>query len=341
MGRKEIADVPVDAVIYWVDGNDPQWQKEYMKYRYGEDNESNRASRFRDWDNLQYIFRGIETYMPWINNVFFVTCGHVPEWLNCEHPKLKLVKHSDYMPTEYLPTFSSCAIELNFHRIEELSEHFVVINDDCFVTNHVKKSDFFVDGKPRDIFMEYPVMCGGNVPAFSQSLCNNNNFIGKYYKRSEYKKRLRRQILSPKYGMYFFYNLIQYVMPYPHFFGLLTPHFSLPYLKSAFAEMWQAEEAELDIVSKQRFRDRNGMNIYIARMWNLLKGNFVPGNLLKQGKMLVVTEDDEKIYQTIEKQKYKLICLNDECIDKDFEAVKEKVKNSFEKILPKKSGFEK
>lgn len=341
MGRKEIADVPVDAVIYWVDGNDPQWQKEYMKYRYGEDYEGNQIKRYREWDNLQYIFRGIETFMPWVNRIFFVTWGHVPEWLNLEHPKLQVVKHSEYIPEAYLPTFSSRTIELNFHRIEGLSEHFLVVDDDCFVTRPMKKSDFFVGDKPRDMFMEYPVMCGGNVPVFSQSVCNNNNFIGKYYKRSEYKKRLRSKILSPKYGAYFFYNLIQYVMPYPHFFGVLTPHITLPYLKSAFEEMWEAEEKELDFVCKQRFRDRNGMNIYIARMWNLMKGNFVPGNLLKAGKMIVIREDDDAIYEAIEKQKYKLLCLNDECRDEAFETVKEKIKVSFEKILPEKSSFEK
>jgi hypothetical protein len=53
------------------------------------------------------------------------------------------VKHEDYIPKEYLPTFNANTIELNFHRIKELSEHFVYFNDDTFITNYMNESDFF------------------------------------------------------------------------------------------------------------------------------------------------------------------------------------------------------
>ncbi|MBR6908270.1 hypothetical protein IKN40_07520 [bacterium] len=85
----------------------------------------------------------MEKFTPWVNNVFFVTCGHYPSWLNLNHPKLKFIKHEDYIPKEYLPTFCSHTIELNFHRIKELSEHFVYFNDDTFIINHMRESDFF------------------------------------------------------------------------------------------------------------------------------------------------------------------------------------------------------
>ena len=113
----------IDAVITWVDGNDPVWLSEKEKYLPKRDTYKSGTSnmRFRDWENLQYIFRGIELYMPWIDTVHFITCGHLPEWLNTEAEKLHIVKHSDFIPEAYLPTFNSDAIELNMHRIPGLS----------------------------------------------------------------------------------------------------------------------------------------------------------------------------------------------------------------------------
>ena len=107
---------PIDFVITWVDGNDPEWKKERDQYAalvHGE--KDNSIIRYRDWDLLRYWFRGVERFAPWVNNIFFVTWGHLPEWLNTDHPKLRIVKHSDFIPAEYLPTFSSNVFEYYFH----------------------------------------------------------------------------------------------------------------------------------------------------------------------------------------------------------------------------------
>ena len=115
----------IDFVIPWVDGSDREWQKEKQRYS-GNLAQDDRDIRFRDWGMLKYWFRGVEKYAPWVNNIYFVTCGHLPSWLNTSHPKLKIIRHSDYMPADYLPTFSSHPIELNMHRIKDLSEYFAV-----------------------------------------------------------------------------------------------------------------------------------------------------------------------------------------------------------------------
>ena len=61
-----------------------------------------------------------------------------------------IVKHEDYIPEEFLPTFQSRTIDMNFHRIKDLSEHFVYFNDDMFLINPTTKEDFFVNGLPCD-----------------------------------------------------------------------------------------------------------------------------------------------------------------------------------------------
>ena len=103
----------IDFVVIWVDGNDPQWRQEKNRFSPDEAKFNINDVRYRDWDILHYWFRAVEKYAPWVRKVHFVTCGHVPQWLNLEHPKLHFVKHSDYIDAEFLPTFSANPIELN------------------------------------------------------------------------------------------------------------------------------------------------------------------------------------------------------------------------------------
>ena len=140
----------IDFVIIWVDGGDPEWQAEKSKYQSDTENTDTRSIRYRDWDNLQYWFRAVEKYAPWVNKIHFVTWGHLPSWLDTTNPKLNIVNHKDYIPPEYLPTFSSHTIELNLHRIEGLAEQFVYFNDDMFLNKPVRPDDFFKNGLPCD-----------------------------------------------------------------------------------------------------------------------------------------------------------------------------------------------
>ena len=122
----------IDFVVTWVDMDDPKWKNEYSKF-YGKiDNRINELSeaRFRDNGFLKYWFRGISAFAPWVRNIHFVTSGQKPDWLNTDHPKLNMVKHTDYIPKKYLPVFNSNLIEIYMHKIPGLSEHFVYFNDD-------------------------------------------------------------------------------------------------------------------------------------------------------------------------------------------------------------------
>jgi len=95
------------------------------------------AARYRDRDILRYWFRGVEKYANWVHRVYFVTDNQKPSWLNTACPKLEMVDHTDFIPSCYLPTFNANTIELNFHRINGLSEHFVAFNDDMFINQPV------------------------------------------------------------------------------------------------------------------------------------------------------------------------------------------------------------
>ena len=100
----------IDFVIPWVDGNDPAWQEERRKYKPDTGADAS-AARYRDMGILKYWFRAVEAYAPWVNRIHFITWGHLPEWMNTDHPKLHIVNHKDYIPAEYLPTFNANPIE--------------------------------------------------------------------------------------------------------------------------------------------------------------------------------------------------------------------------------------
>ena len=69
----------MDAVITYVNGLDPLWQKEYADTVGGDILQK----RFRDWGTLPYLYRGIRRHMPYINNVYLVVSGQsqVPDWV--------------------------------------------------------------------------------------------------------------------------------------------------------------------------------------------------------------------------------------------------------------------
>ena len=133
----------MDAVITYVDGNDPVWKQDYEKTT----NVPVMQKRFRDWGTLKYLLRGIECRMPFIRNVYLVVShpSQVPEWADCEN--LKVVLHKDIIPAEFLPTFNCNPIEMHLHRIPGLDEEFLYFNDDMFPVGDCRPEDFFRDGK--------------------------------------------------------------------------------------------------------------------------------------------------------------------------------------------------
>lgn len=107
----------VDFVVSWVDGSNSLWQKEKADFEALTRPEGDAIipTRFRDWGIFRHWFRAVEKYAPWVRYVFLITNGKHPEWINLNSPKLKVVFHQDYIPSEFLPTFNSSTIELCLH----------------------------------------------------------------------------------------------------------------------------------------------------------------------------------------------------------------------------------
>lgn len=324
----------IDFVILWVDGNDKKWLNEKSKYVPVEQ-VANSSIRFREWGNLKYWFRAVEKYTPWVNKIYFVTYGHLPKFLNVNHPKIEIVKHESFISKEYLPTYNSNVLDLNICNIKGLNERFVYFNDDTFITDYMSQQDFFKDGLPCDDYGESPILPYGTI--FPYTMMNNLSIINKYYnKRDIYTKRLFKYI-NLKYGI----NNIRTItsLPFKKFIGFYNAHLPISFLKSYCEKLWDIEKLECEKTSRNRFRTKEDITLYLAKQFQLLDGNFFPrkSNI---GKMFVVSDDNSKIVSSIKNHRYKMICINDQDENIDFLKSKEEINGAFDKLLPDKSSFE-
>lgn len=324
----------MDFVITWVNGEDPEWRELYkassQKYR-GDKSEA----RFRDWGNLQYWFRGVEKFAPWVDKIHLVTFGHYPEWLDLDHPKLNLVKHSDFIPSEYLPSFNSEAIELNFHRIKELSEEYVYFNDDFFLIDHLEPIHFFRKGKPCD--MAVSTALSGYY--FDRTLLRNIGVINEAFRKYNTLTAKPWNWFNLKYGLMNLRTLA--LLPWPRHTGFINPHLPQPSLKSTLKLLWEKRTPVMEECCSSHFRNVDSISPYLQRYWELASNNFHPTNIYSIGAYFDLDKKNnvENARQTILKQKKKMIALNDQDV-LNFEEVKYSINTAFETILPDRSTFE-
>lgn len=145
--RATEVDFPIDAVYTWVDGADPVWAEQRRRHLGGEaaaQDHLSGASRYVSRDELKYSLRSLWTFAPFIRNIYIVTAGQTPPWLDASVPGITVVDHTDiFADPSVLPVFNSHAIGAQLHRIPSLSEHYIYINDDVFFGRPVTASKFF------------------------------------------------------------------------------------------------------------------------------------------------------------------------------------------------------
>jgi hypothetical protein len=299
----------------------------------GDENDS--IIRYRDWGTLPYLFRGIEKFAPWVRRVHFVTQGHLPAWLDTRHPKLNIVKHSDFIPPEYLPTFASRPIEFNVHRIKGMAERFILANDDMFLCREVPAERFFAGGLPCDM-ARLSLIASSTI---SHTVLNMVEVMNRRYNRRDVMHRYPWKWYSPKYGIN---NLLKTLdlSVWNNFAGFTDTHMPQPYLKGTFVKMWAEEGALIDATCRMKFRSPMGMNHWMMRYEQLLSGQFTPVGFDDTRLDELCEERIAEIENYIREQKYAMICLNDSPRIADFESLSARLRGVFEEILPEKSGYE-
>ena len=338
----------IDFVLPWVDGSDKEWLALKCKYESSmevlpsNDPESNSDCRYRDYGLLKYWFRGVERFAPWVNRVFFVTCGQKPDWLDESNPKLRLVDHKEYIPSDYLPTFQSNTIELNLHRIPDLSEHFVLFNDDTFLLRPIKPDFYFRNGLPV-------IPCDLGIPHWlgynnaSRVVINNSGILNqtldvRHLVWKNIWKFANVRELGFKCAIKNVLSFAINKMVIPGSFG----HMPQSHLKSTFDEIWHMRPEVMDITSRNRFRCDDCVNHWLACAWNMTSGRFCPANEKKRAFFSeIVANKLPKICDVIHHQSFPQICIGERKCDAELYNCIDEIIKVFEQLFPEKSSFEK
>lgn len=146
----------IDAVITYVNPDDPIWIKEKEKYANKDTTETINSRKNWRWQNsneIKYCLLGIQKHAPFFRKIFLVVSGvsQTPDLSYLDETtknKITVVTHSEFYKDQgHLPTYNSMSIEANLFRIKDLSEYFVYFNDDTFINKPVTKYDFVRNGR--------------------------------------------------------------------------------------------------------------------------------------------------------------------------------------------------
>ncbi len=149
----------VDAVITWVDGNDKVWQNKINSYKKPpiDFNKKRESVRYNSIGEIDITIQSIIKFASFIKNIYLVTDNQKPKSFDkfkhlakTKNINLELVDHTVIFRNyeSYLPCFNSCSIGSLLYRIPNLSEHFIIFNDDTFLMRETKVTDFFINGYP-------------------------------------------------------------------------------------------------------------------------------------------------------------------------------------------------
>ena len=157
----------IDAVYTWVDGSDPAFRAAFRRHA------GAMPHRYRDNGELRCSLRSLWRHAAWVRRVHILTNGQAPRWLDCSHPRIRLVPHAAVFPdADCLPTFNSHAIETCLHRIPDLSGRFLYWNDDFFLCRDVRREDFFTPEGGQKVFADdFPLHSGANLASARERAC--------------------------------------------------------------------------------------------------------------------------------------------------------------------------
>ncbi|MDE6137894.1 MAG: hypothetical protein K2F57_00320 [Candidatus Gastranaerophilales bacterium] len=306
----------IDLVYLWCDGNNQKWQEKKHQRLLSLGGKVNDKSlqecRFIQSDELLYSLRSVEKYAPWIRKIFIITDDQKPEWLNTKHPKITVIDHKEIMPANALPCFNSEAIETRIPYIPDLSEFFILANDDNFFWNTVEEEFFFTqDRKP---------------------ICRMSSKI----KNKKYNNLYGRNIAHS-------YNIFKNKYPknnIPYF-----PHHNIDtYRKSYFLACINEFQKDFDYTTIQPFRKENSIQRIIIQYY-MIANNFAELKIIKKPWYNPFAQLESK-YIKCKKQKLKniindsckILCIND--AEKTTEQDRIFMQEILHKKFPQKSQFE-
>ena len=290
---------PIDLVIPMVFPQDALWRQKYSNY-----NGNNAAThvRYRSWGTEELLVRCCITYMPWIRSIILVLASEsqVQEWMHTlaakpqgtERTEVRVVFHREFIPSKYLPCFSSPCIEMFLDRIPGLSDHFIYANDDMFPLSPLEPDDFFRPSPltshlllPCMHITEKPFPPGANI--FQRKCMFQQNMVGRPFGRLFSSTWLR------------------------------TGHSFAPILKTACQKVWHRHGTDIEANLSPRQRTARSCNHYIYMLYQYFAGLYVDYAPRRQ---LVLDSTPTAQLEGILADPYAgIVCINDNESIRDWE----------------------
>jgi len=311
----------IDIVIPWLNGNDEHWQAIYKKYIGTVKSGDKGISRIRDWDNLRYFLRGVEKNCKWVNKVVLCVFDEhqIPEWLNVNNPKLKILYHKAYVPAQCQPTFNGLCSTSFLFKHPSIENNIIYCCDDYFFVNEAKETDYFVDNKCVKLYDETP-------DAYNFYKTHPDTWSDLMCSTIKYKEKI-----SGKDTNYF------------------TRHTACAFHKNDFLEFYKHHEVDLITeYSKYTSKIRQGTNILASYVVDWLQGDrkdYIPDKTYYEKNVVlnITRKTNYKAIMTACLTKT-CVCLNDQSngmTEAEFTDTKKKIIKILNTVLPDKSSFEK
>ena len=306
----------MDIVIPFVDCSDKVWMKNFLTYGHSENNKSQLKKinycHYYNYDTLKYVFRGIDSFIPYTNNIFLIVSNieQVPNYV--DQSKVKIVLHKDFIPEKFLPVYQANTIEMFIHNINELDEEYLFIQDDIIPVSHISYDQLFKDGLPCISFLS------NNLP--------QGTLIYRHINISFFEAINTVKCLTNKE--------INYTGP------VLWPnHGPNPMLKSVCIEASSIKRHDqlLNFYVSTYRRDRNMNQYYWCYILYFLNKYAQSDINLKY----TTTQDIDDIDINDIRTNYHYICINDFGSDTyTVSEIKHILKNKLDSILPNKCKYE-
>ena len=210
--------------------------------------------------------------------------------------------------------------------------------DDMFLTAPVYPKDFFKNGLPCESALMDMATAPDPEDCLPHMMINNFAVINRHFNKKDVLIRNARKFFTLKFGKDLFRNIC--LFPFQFFSCFRDSHLPSSYVKNTFIHVWQEESELLSNCGFNRFRSKSDLTHWLMKSWQICEGNFVVRST-RWGRHFELWEDEiDIICRCIEKQKYRVVCLNDSKTDIDFHYIKKRLIQSFESIIPDQSEFE-
>lgn len=153
---KQVSPAPIDAVVTWVNGEDPAHRAKLNAYleSIGHRPKVADARRYQETGEFAYCIASLLTFAPWLRKIHIVADAQEPAFMAAirQSPwrdKVVLVDHAAlFKGYEHgLPTFNIRSIKSMFWNIPDLAEQFVFLNDDFILMRPVQPAHWFNEGR--------------------------------------------------------------------------------------------------------------------------------------------------------------------------------------------------